>query len=109
MYIYLKVSHTGDLECFGLALNLGIRFCEHFYIPGCLDPILVSNSQPEHYLLCPSLMTLTKQAKEKIVVKLGPSYEVLTAEDRQRKPSGNCCVQARESSFNNRFLRAVLF
>lgn len=106
MYIYLKISNTGDWKRFGLALKLGTRFYEHFYIPGCLHPILASHSQLEHYLLCPSLMqdvTLTKQAKEKIAVKLGPSYDVRTAEDRQRKPSGNCCVQARESSFTNSF------
>lgn len=78
-------------------------------MPGCLDPILVSNSQPERCLLCLSLTTLTKQEKEKIVVKLGPSYDVLTEEDKQRNPSGNCCVQARESSFNNSFLRLFCF
>lgn len=44
----------------------------------------------------------TSERKKK-TVKLGPSYRVLTAQVRQRKPSGNCCVQARESSFTNSF------
>lgn len=44
----------------------------------------------------------TSERKKK-PVKLGPSYRVLTAQVRQRKPSGNCCVQARESSFTNSF------
>lgn len=106
---YLKASRTGDWECFGLALNLGIRFCQHFHSAGCLDPTWVSNSHLKHCLLCPFLMTLTKQAKGKSVVKFVSSYDVLIAEERQRKPSGNHCVQARESRFNNRFLRAALF
>lgn len=44
----------------------------------------------------------TSERKKK-TMKLGPSYHVLTAQVRQRKPSGNCCVQARESSFTNSF------
>lgn len=65
----LKASSTGDWECFGLALNLGMRFCQGFYSAACLDPIWASNSQLEHCLLCPFLKTLTKQAKGKSLVK----------------------------------------
>lgn len=105
----LKASSTGDWECFGLALNLGMRFCQGFYSAACLDPIWASNSQLEHCLLCPFLKTLTKQAKGKSLVKFLSFYDVLTAEQRQKKPWGNRCVRARKSTFNNSFLRAVWF
>lgn len=42
-----------------------------------------------------------RREETKTAVKLVPSYDVLNIEDRQRKPSGNSCVQARERSFSN--------
>lgn len=46
------------------------------------DPILVSNSQPEHYLLCPSLTTLTKQRKKQQQSWALPMLHLLQKRDK---------------------------
>lgn len=91
---------------FGPALKLGTGCCECFYTPGCPDCTWGPTDQPERSALCSSCPldnTDKTSERKKKTVKLGPSYHVLTAQVRQRKPSGNCCVQARESSFTNSF------
>lgn len=98
-----ELSRTGDWECFGLALDPGVGFCQG-RVPwshlGFKEPSGTQSALPSP---CDTDKTSRGKISSKVCLFLWNYCR------RKRKPSGNHCVQARERSFNNSFLRAVLF